>query len=212
MRDGGLDEGLNYDKVPSPSRKFMKHTFEVINAGRPHEVAASFALARESVIPLMFKRILKLTKVSKEDAPVFHYYLERHAELDGDHHGPMANRILEELCRGRPQKEQEVIAQAKQHRGQDFLLGRSFACNGSSPIARFFTRIHILDKFDFHRELVPGRRGNHFHGFVFRGVRRGHPWLNAVKGGVFFAPCNETTASTCLGSAHFAYSDCLFPV
>ena len=61
----------------------------------------------------MFKRILKLTKVSKEDAPVFHYYLERHAELDGDHHGPMANRILEELCAGDPQKEQEVIAQAK---------------------------------------------------------------------------------------------------
>ena len=113
MRDGGLDEGLNYDKVPSPSRTFMKHTFAVINAGRPHEVAASFALARESVIPLMFKRILKLTKVSKEDAPVFHYYLERHAELDGDHHGPMANRILEELCAGDPQKEQEVIAQAK---------------------------------------------------------------------------------------------------
>ena len=113
IRDRGLEDGLNYDKVPSPSRKFMRHTFEVINAGRPHEVAASFALARESVIPLMFKRILKLTKVSKQDAPVFHYYLERHAELDGDHHGPMAKRILEELCAGDPTKEEEVLAQAK---------------------------------------------------------------------------------------------------
>ena len=129
MRDGGLDEGLNYDKVPSPSRTFMKHTFAVINAGRPHEVAASFALARESVIPLMFKRILKLTKVSKEDAPVFHYYLERHAELDGDHHGPMANRILEELARATPKR--RVIAQAKLSIRPGFLLGRSFACNGS---------------------------------------------------------------------------------
>ena len=113
IRDRGLEDGLNYDKVPSPSRKFMRHTLAVINAGRPHEVAASFALARESVIPLMFKRILKLTKVSKQDAPVFHYYLERHAELDGDHHGPMAERILEELCAGDPTKEEEVLAQAK---------------------------------------------------------------------------------------------------
>ena len=103
----------------------MKHTFAVINAGRPHEVAASFALARESVIPLMFKRILKLTKVSKEDAPVFHYYLERHAELDGDHHGPMANRILEDW-RGRPQKEQEVIAQAKLSIEARFPFGTKF--------------------------------------------------------------------------------------
>ena len=71
------------------------------------------ALARESVIPPMFKRILKLTKISKDDAPVFHYYLERHAELDGDHHGPMAKRILEELCAGDPKKETEVLDQAR---------------------------------------------------------------------------------------------------
>ena len=61
----------------------------------------------------MFKRILSQTKVSKKDAPVFHYYLERHAELDGDHHGPMAKRILQELCSGDPQKEDEILDQAK---------------------------------------------------------------------------------------------------
>jgi len=113
IRDRGLEDGLNSEDLPSPSRKFMQHTFEVIDSGQPHEITASFALARESVIPLMFKRILKLTKVSKEDAPVFHYYLERHAELDGDHHGPMAKRIFEELCASDPQKEAEVLAQAK---------------------------------------------------------------------------------------------------
>ena len=113
VRKYGLEDGLNSKEVPSPSRKFMSHTFEVINTGQPHEVAASFALARESVIPLMFKRILKLSEVTKSDAPVFHYYLERHAELDGDHHGPMAKRILEELCNGDPQKETEVLNQAE---------------------------------------------------------------------------------------------------
>ena len=33
--------------------------------------------------------------------------------MDGDHHGPMAKRILEELCNGDPQKEAEVLNQAK---------------------------------------------------------------------------------------------------
>jgi hypothetical protein len=113
VRSHGLEAGLNFDKLPSSSLKFMRHTFDLIDTGKSHEIAASFSLARESVIPLMFKRILALTKVSKEDAPVFHYYLERHAELDGDHHGPMAERILEELCANDPLKETEVLAQAK---------------------------------------------------------------------------------------------------
>lgn len=114
VRENGLEVGLSLPLVPSPSLKFMRHTFEVIDAGRPHEVAASFALARESVIPLMFKRILNMTKVTKQDAPVFHYYLERHAELDGDHHGPMANRILDEICSGDPSKERQVLDQARE--------------------------------------------------------------------------------------------------
>ena len=114
VRENGLEVGLSLPLVPSPSLKFMRHTFGVIDAGRPHEVAASFALARESVIPLMFKRILNMTKVTKQDAPVFHYYLERHAELDGDHHGPMANRILDEICSGDPSKERQVLDQARE--------------------------------------------------------------------------------------------------
>ena len=113
IRNDGLTAGLNFEKVPTSSRNFMLHTFELIDSGKPHEIASSFALARESVIPLMFNRILKLTGVDKSDAPVFHYYLERHAELDGDHHGPMAKKILNELCANDPVKESEVIAQAQ---------------------------------------------------------------------------------------------------
>jgi len=122
VRKHGLEDGLNPQDLPCPSRKFMGHTFEVINTGQPHEVAASFALARESVIPLMFKRILNQTKVSKEDAPVFHYYLERHAELDGDHHGPMAHKLLENMCDGNSATEHEIVEQARRSIEQRIFL------------------------------------------------------------------------------------------
>jgi hypothetical protein len=61
----------------------------------------------------MFKRILELTKIGVSDAPVFHYYLERHAHLDGEHHGPMALKLLDDLCAEEQEKENEVISQVQ---------------------------------------------------------------------------------------------------
>ena len=109
----GLDKALNLSCVPSPSREFMNHTFELIDQGKGHEVAASFSIGRESIVPVMFKRILELTKIGVNDAPVFHYYLERHAHLDGEHHGPMALKLLDDLCANEPEKENEVILQVQ---------------------------------------------------------------------------------------------------
>ena len=85
----------------------MNYTFNLIDSGEGHEIAASFAIGRESIVPVMFKRILDQTGVSSNDAPVFHYYLERHAHLDGEHHGPMALKLLDVLCRG-AKKERKV--------------------------------------------------------------------------------------------------------
>jgi hypothetical protein len=113
VRSDGIEKALNFNLVPEPSREFMGYTFDLINRGKGHEIAASFAIGRESIVPVMFKRILVQTNITTEQAPVFHYYLERHAHLDGEHHGPMALRLLDDLCTDDDQKEKEVILEVE---------------------------------------------------------------------------------------------------
>ena len=113
VRSDGIEKALNSNLVPEPSRKFMGYTFDLIKRGKGHEIAASFAIGRESIVPVMFKRILEQTNIPTEQAPVFHYYLERHAHLDGEHHGPMALRLLDDLCTDDDQKEKEVILEVE---------------------------------------------------------------------------------------------------
>ena len=113
VRKDGINNALSWPGLPEPARRFMTHTFDLIQKGKPHEIASSFAIGRESVVPLMFNRILDQTSLSPDLIPVFRYYLERHTELDGDHHGPMAHQLLESMCSGNPDMEREIIQQAE---------------------------------------------------------------------------------------------------
>jgi hypothetical protein len=113
VRQDGITKALNWPSLPEPARKFMIHTFDLIEKGKPHEIASSFAIGRESVVPVMFNRILDETSLASDLIPVFRYYLERHTELDGDHHGPMAHQLLENMCSGNPDMEREIIQQAE---------------------------------------------------------------------------------------------------
>lgn len=96
--------------IPSAAEKFMETTFAFIDGDKPHVIAAAFALGREHIIPEMFRALLDKMNISREEAGVFHYYLDRHIELDGDHHGPMSMRMLELLCEDDPAK----IAEAEE--------------------------------------------------------------------------------------------------
>lgn len=113
VKSEGIKSAMQKIDLPEPSRLFMSHTFKLIDEGKSHEIAASFAIGRESIVPLMFQRILDQSRLEDDQVPVFRYYLVRHAELDGDHHGPMAHKLLENMSAGDRKIQQEIIDQAR---------------------------------------------------------------------------------------------------
>ncbi len=78
---------------------FLETTFQMIESGDDAAIASAFTFGREELLPDVFERIvarLNLQTAGRLDR--FEYYLERHIELDGDEHGAMASRLVEELC------------------------------------------------------------------------------------------------------------------
>lgn len=119
VKRDGIRPALRCNLVPTAARSFMEKTFDFIATGKPHVVAAAFALGREQIIPGMFRALLRDLRIGKAQAPAFHYYLERHIHLDGDHHGPLSLRMLDELCGGNPHK-----LRAAEHAARQAVLSR----------------------------------------------------------------------------------------
>lgn len=115
----GLKTSLERSKIPLPAKMFIKSTYQSIETGKPHIVAASFAFGREEVIPHMFRRLIEKMNITQEQAPSFFYYLQRHIDLDGDEHGPLSLEIVSHLCGKNPlfwKEAKEAAIQAIQSR------------------------------------------------------------------------------------------------
>jgi hypothetical protein len=110
--DQGIETALELDEVPAPSRTFTTQTFRFINDNKPHQVAAALALGREHIIPCMFRSILGKMDVTDKEAPIFHFYLNRHIHLDEDFHAPLSLRLLNGLCAGDAQRIDEAVEAA----------------------------------------------------------------------------------------------------
>jgi hypothetical protein len=109
-----VGEALELVEAPPASARFVRQTFAVIDRGRIHEIASLFTFGREDIIPTMFLGMLdRLEGAEGLDLADLRYYLERHVEVDGDHHGPLARRMVEILCGGDPQLYHEAVTVAR---------------------------------------------------------------------------------------------------
>lgn len=50
---------------------------------------------------------------SEQQAPIFHFYLNRHIHLDEDFHAPLSLRLLNSLCAGDESRIAEAIEAAE---------------------------------------------------------------------------------------------------
>jgi hypothetical protein len=97
--DGRGDLHLALAKLPAGPRAFTSATFRVIEQGRLHTLAAAFTFGREDLIPDMFRALVQdLNQRTPGRFATFLWYLERHIEVDGDDHGPLSLRMIENIC------------------------------------------------------------------------------------------------------------------
>jgi hypothetical protein len=106
----GIDAALASGLAPAPSAQFNRTTFDFLDSGKAHEVAAALALGREHMIPAMFRAFLARMAITEQQAPIFHFYLNRHIHLDEDFHAPLSLRLMEALCAGDPTKLEQAKA------------------------------------------------------------------------------------------------------
>ena len=103
-----VKEALAQCNIPAAIQAFSSNTFDTIYTGKAYLQAAVFTFGREDLIPGMF---ISFVKALQENNPgkvdIFTYYLERHIEVDGDHHSHLAYKMTEQLCGTDPAKWQE---------------------------------------------------------------------------------------------------------
>lgn len=85
--------------IAAEAAEFVNFTFDIIESGEAYLQAAIFTFGREDLIPGMFHSMVKkLDSRFPDNISVFNYYLERHIEVDGDHHSHLALQMTASLC------------------------------------------------------------------------------------------------------------------
>jgi len=106
---GNLNTAFIAAETPKESRDFVNFTFEIINSKKDYLQSAIFTFGREDLIPSMFISIVNdIHKNFPESISIFKYYLERHIEVDGDHHSHLSLQMTTNLCSNNEQYWEEA--------------------------------------------------------------------------------------------------------
>jgi len=95
--DVPVPRALKAAEAPGAAAEFVAATWDFIASCPVHCQAAAFAFGREDLIPDMFTQVVAVNQ-QKGGLGTFVDYLERHIEVDGEAHTPMAMQMLADLC------------------------------------------------------------------------------------------------------------------
>ena len=94
-----LKDAFRIAKTPAAAQDFVNFTFEIINSNKTYLQSAIFTYGREDLIPDMFVSILNdIDRNFPDSITIFKYYIERHIEVDGNHHSNLAIQMTNNLC------------------------------------------------------------------------------------------------------------------
>lgn len=114
-KTGNIFDAIAFTTLDPRIKDFLNFTFEVITGGEVHKIAAAFTFGRENLIPEMFTSILEEIKANfpTVDLERFIYYFQRHIDLDGDEHGPLAMQMITDLAKDDETKWTEIKTVSK---------------------------------------------------------------------------------------------------
>lgn len=96
---GDFNAAYLLSDTPLEAQNFVNFTFSIINSEKDYLQSAIFTFGREDLIPGMFISIInEMHKTFPDDISTFKYYIERHIEVDGDHHSHLATQMTMNLC------------------------------------------------------------------------------------------------------------------
>lgn len=99
-----LEEAIKDPEIPPSVASFVKFNLDMAQHGELYEVAAAFFYGREGLIPDMFRPLLISLKNNGASRERLLFYINRHIEVDEEHHGPLAKELLLHLCGNNEEK------------------------------------------------------------------------------------------------------------
>lgn len=94
LKSGSFD----FEMLPVQVKGFVAHNLNTALSGDVEEVLGSFLFGREKLIPEIFTPILNSIQNEVGKESLTSYYFQRHIDIDGEDHGPMAKYCFETLC------------------------------------------------------------------------------------------------------------------